>query len=97
MGLAVVATSVPGCIDSVVHGETGTLVPPRDAEALREALHAYLTDEHLRMEHGRKSRERVLRDYQPEAIWGALYDQYCELAHPAVAGMRRLSRIGETA
>jgi hypothetical protein len=64
---------------------------------LRAALHAYLADEHLRMEHGRQSRDRVLRDYQPEAIWGALHDQYCELAHPRVAGMRKLSRIGETA
>src|SRR5690606_1224468 len=31
MELAVVATRIPGCVDAVVDGCTGTLVPPRDS------------------------------------------------------------------
>ena len=38
MELPVVATSIPGCVDSVQDGVTGTLVPARDAEALTKAL-----------------------------------------------------------
>ena len=42
MGLPVVATRVPGCVDAVQDGVTGTLVPARDAEALADALERYL-------------------------------------------------------
>src|SRR5688572_32404276 len=31
----VVATRVTGCVDAVVDGETGTLVPPRDRKSTR--------------------------------------------------------------
>jgi glycosyltransferase involved in cell wall biosynthesis len=44
MGLPVVATRVPGCIDAVIDGETGTLVEPRDAGSLREGITPYLRD-----------------------------------------------------
>jgi lipopolysaccharide/colanic/teichoic acid biosynthesis glycosyltransferase/glycosyltransferase involved in cell wall biosynthesis len=65
----VVATRVTGCVDAVVDGETGTLVPPRDPRALAEALRAYLNDPELRRKHGKAARQRVLRDYRPERIW----------------------------
>src|SRR5690606_35070492 len=38
----VVATAVTGCVDVVVHEQTGLLVAPRDAEALRAALLRYV-------------------------------------------------------
>jgi len=65
----VVATRVTGCVDAVVDGETGTLVPPRDPRALAEALRAYLNDPALRRKHGKAARQRVLRDYRPERLW----------------------------
>ncbi len=37
-GLPCVATAVGGCRDAIAHGDTGLLVPPGDAAALREAL-----------------------------------------------------------
>jgi lipopolysaccharide/colanic/teichoic acid biosynthesis glycosyltransferase/glycosyltransferase involved in cell wall biosynthesis len=65
----VVATAVTGCVDAVVDGETGTLVPPRDSEALTRALRAYLLDPDLRRSHGKAGRERVLREFRPERLW----------------------------
>lgn len=41
---AVLATSVGGIPEQVVDGETGRVVPPRDVDALREALTALLAD-----------------------------------------------------
>jgi glycosyltransferase involved in cell wall biosynthesis len=38
----VVATEVGGIPEIVRHGETGLLVPPRDAEALAKAIHQVL-------------------------------------------------------
>jgi glycosyltransferase involved in cell wall biosynthesis len=79
MGLPVVATRIPGCVDAVVGGETGTLVPPRDAGALAEASRNYLENPELRQRHGSAGRERVLRDFRPEAMWEAMYKEYARL------------------
>lgn len=79
MGLPVIATRIPGCVDAVVDGETGSLIPVRDAHALAAAVHRYLGDESLRRQHGRNGRERVLRDFRPETIWSEVYRVYADL------------------
>ena len=79
MGIPVVATRVVGCVDAVADGETGTLVPPRDAEALAAALAAYLDSPELRRRHGEAGRRRVLANYRPEPIWRATLDLYAEM------------------
>lgn len=43
-GRAVVTTDVPGCRDAIVVGETGVLVPARDAKALADAIAELLSD-----------------------------------------------------
>ncbi|MCZ7684788.1 MAG: glycosyltransferase [Sandaracinaceae bacterium] len=71
----VIATAVPGCVDAVVDGVTGTLVPVRDAPALAAAMVSY-ADADLRERHGSNGRQRVLRSFSREAIWAALADTY---------------------
>lgn len=89
-GVPVVATRVPGCVDAVVDGETGTLVPPRDPGALAAALRAYLEDPALRDRHGAAARARVLRDYEQRRIWRAVHAEYVRLwsAHAHRSGDR---------
>ena len=79
MGLPVVATRIPGCVDAVQEGVTGILVPPRESAALEAALRAYLRDETLRRRHGEAGRARVLRDFRQETIWQALLGEYGRL------------------
>ncbi|MHC4504221.1 MAG: glycosyltransferase, partial [Planctomycetota bacterium] len=79
MELPVVATRVTGCVDAVVDGVTGTLVPPRDASALAEATGRYLRDPGLCRRHGQAGRERVLRHFRQERVWTALYEDYLRL------------------
>jgi glycosyltransferase involved in cell wall biosynthesis len=79
MALPVVTTDVPGCTDSIVDGVTGVLVPPRDPAALAEAIGRYLDDAELSLRHGRAGRERVLREFRPEAIWEATFQEYMSL------------------
>ena len=79
MELPVVATEVPGCVDAVQDSVTGTLVPPRHASALKEAIRHYLLDPELRRRHGRAGRERVLREFRQEDIWEELYGEYTRL------------------
>jgi len=63
MGIPVIATSAGGIWEVVKDGETGKLVPPRNAPALSEAIFwAYQNREETR-KMARKARELVLKDF----------------------------------
>lgn len=79
MRLPVVATNVVGCVDAVKHGETGTLVPARDATALAEAIRQYIIDPDLRRRHGKAGRGRALEHFRQQVIWQALWEEYQRL------------------
>ena len=79
MELPVIATRIPGCVDAVRDGETGLLVPARDAEALTVAIRAYLDDPILRTQHGANGRLRARRDFDPEELRNALLQEYLRL------------------
>jgi glycosyltransferase involved in cell wall biosynthesis len=55
-GRPVVASAVGGLLDAVEDGVTGLLVPPRDPNALRQAIETLLTDAGLRQRLGSASR-----------------------------------------
>jgi glycosyltransferase involved in cell wall biosynthesis len=58
-GVPVVGTAVGGIVDTVIHGETGLLVPPRDPVALARAMRDVLSDTPLRAAMGRAGAERA--------------------------------------
>ena len=78
----VVASAVGGLLDLVVDGETGVLVPPRDARALREALERLLADPDLRRRLGEAGRARV----QERFSWPAVTDATIAAYEDALAG-----------
>lgn len=71
-GLPVVASRIAGNEELVVDGETGSLVPIDDADALRDSLRDLLCDGNLRERMGRAGRERAARDY----TWESAARQY---------------------
>lgn len=58
-GLPVIATDVPGCREVVRHGETGLLVPARDAVALADAMASLAQDFEMRARLGDAGRRLV--------------------------------------
>jgi glycosyltransferase involved in cell wall biosynthesis len=87
MEVPTVAARIPGVVDAVVDGVTGTLVPPGDARALAGAIERYLADAELRSRHGRAGRERVLRAFRPRDVWEGIWREYLALLE-APAGIR---------
>jgi glycosyltransferase involved in cell wall biosynthesis len=79
MELPVVGTRIPGCVNAVEDGKTGTLVAPYDARGLTGVLRVYLGDAEFRRQHGRAGRRRVLREFRPEGIAEALFQEYLRL------------------
>jgi glycosyltransferase involved in cell wall biosynthesis len=88
MCLPVLTTRIPGCVDAVVSDVTGTLIEPRNPIRLYEALKRYIDQPELRHQHGDNGRERVLREFHPEEVWKAVYDEYCNLLDIANAAYR---------
>jgi glycosyltransferase involved in cell wall biosynthesis len=77
-GLPVVATHVGGIPEVVVPGKTGYLVPPRDPDALADAMKKLMAlppEERVKM--GLEGREQVVARYSLEAIldlWEEIYE-----------------------
>jgi L-malate glycosyltransferase len=63
MAIPVVASRIGGIPESVVDGETGILVPPRDPEALAAAILELLSSRDLRDQMGRHGRMHVERHF----------------------------------
>ncbi|MEP7384702.1 MAG: glycosyltransferase [Gemmatimonadota bacterium] len=64
-GAPVVAFDSGGITDTIVHGETGLLVPPGDVDALAAALDRLWDDPELRLGLGRAGRMAALGDFAP--------------------------------
>ncbi len=75
-GLACVATSVGGIPELVTDGETGVLVPERDAEALRLALAELVADPGRRASLGAAANERVRTRFGAEGAYERLADRF---------------------
>jgi glycosyltransferase involved in cell wall biosynthesis len=75
-GLPVVATRVGGNPEVVVDGETGLLVPPRDAKALAAAIGSLLEHPERARAMGAAGRARVHEQFSLDAMVGAYASVY---------------------
>jgi glycosyltransferase involved in cell wall biosynthesis len=85
LGKPVVATAVGGIPEQVIHGEMGWLIPPRNSQALAEALWNLINSPELAQQMGQKARchyqthftiERMLQEH--ELLYQSLYRAKCK-------------------
>ena len=63
IGLPVVSTTTGSIPDVLADGESGFIVPPRDADALADRIGRLLVDPELRAAMGRRGRQTVEQSY----------------------------------
>ena len=80
-GRAAVTTDVPGCREAVRNGDTGLLVPPRDAEALANAIERLIRNPQLRDEMGARGRIRAEQEFGIDAVIHQTLALYQEAAN----------------
>jgi glycosyltransferase involved in cell wall biosynthesis len=78
-GVPIVTTDAPGCRETVVDGETGRVVPPRDSTALAEAITELLTDPSLRHRMGQAGRRLVEKEFDAQIIAQKYLDVYHDI------------------
>jgi glycosyltransferase involved in cell wall biosynthesis len=83
-GRPVVAAAGGALLDLVTDGETGVLVPPRDAPALRAAVERLLADPELRERLGRAGRDRARARFG----WDGVIERTLAVYRDAIASAR---------
>ncbi len=89
---AIVASDTGGIPEAVSHGETGLLVPPRDARELAAAIVKLLKDPDRREKMGRAGLERVKRLFSAEQMVEktlGVYRRHAGVHHEDVDGTDR--------
>jgi len=75
-GRAVVTSDVPGCRDAIEAGESGLLVPARNAEALAMGIQRLVDDPELRKKMALEGRRLAEREFAIDKIAKAHLDIY---------------------
>jgi glycosyltransferase involved in cell wall biosynthesis len=68
VGRAIVTTDAPGCRETVVEGENGFLVPPRDVGALADAMRRFIVEPGLAIAMGQRSRAIALQRFDVHRV-----------------------------
>lgn len=79
-GLPVVASDISACRELVREGETGLLVPSRDAAALARALGALAADPEARARMGRRGREIAAAEHDERVVLARQLEIFRRLA-----------------
>ncbi len=87
--LPVVATNVAGLGEVVFDGETGLLVPQRDAKALADAISVITSDREASLKMAEKGRDLILREFDPQTCHRQVFELFRHL------GLGKISDIAE--
>ncbi len=79
MELPVVASNTGGIPDSMVDGETGLLVPPKDPEAIAEALYKLYANQALRTQFGKAGKKFAAENFSASSITARMNATYRQL------------------
>jgi glycosyltransferase involved in cell wall biosynthesis len=71
MGIPAIVSDATGCIDAVVDGVTGWVVPRGDSATLALRIEDLLRQQPARLALGAAAQKRAERDFEPKAVWRA--------------------------
>ena len=79
MGLPSIVSNINGCNEIIIPGENGVIIPPRNADALYDAMLEMHTNEGKRKALVAKSRQLVASRFDCKIVRKALYEFYASL------------------
>lgn len=79
MGLPSIVTNINGCNEIIEEGVNGTIIPVKDAEALKLAMLKFLQDSEYLQTLQSNARPMITARYEQSKIWDALLKEYREL------------------
>lgn len=79
MGLPSIVTDINGSREIIVDGKNGIIVPPRDTDALYEAMKKMLTDKDMRLKMAYNARPMIESRYEQSYVRQCLKDYYHQI------------------
>ena len=79
MGLPQIVTDINGANEIIVEGKNGTIVPPRDSDALYQAMKRMINDPDWRPQLDANARQMIASRYEQGYVRRCLYDFYKEI------------------
>ena len=76
MGIPAIGSKIYGLSDSIIHGETGLLVTPKDSGELAKALHKFVYDTELCSKFGQSAQKRALEYFSSNIINKKIIREY---------------------
>ncbi|AYO58823.1 glycosyltransferase family 1 protein [Chryseobacterium sp. 6424] len=76
MGLPAIVTDINGCNEIIEEGKNGTIIPPKDAEALQKAMERMMADPAWRRGLKENARPMIAARYEQQIVWEALLAEY---------------------
>lgn len=74
-----IVSDINGCNEIITNGQTGLVVPPKNAAALYIAMNSLANNPAMRKLLASSARDFVSRHFKREEVWKALYREYCDL------------------
>ena len=68
IGRAIITTDAPGCRETVIDGENGFLIPPKNVKLLSDAIKKLIDDLSLCESFGLRSREYVVSKFDQNIV-----------------------------
>lgn len=80
MELPSIVTDINGCNEIILKGENGIIVPPKDANALLEAMESMLAmPDREQTKMGLAARNSIVSRFEQRVVWNALLEEYKNL------------------
>ena len=79
MEVPAIVSDINGCNEIIEHGENGMIVPVKDADALQKSMEQLLKNPNFCNKLSKKSRQRVVSQYERREIWEAILKEYKSL------------------
>ncbi len=79
MELPAIVTDINGCNEIIIHGKNGLIIPPKDSNALLNAMLQLWEDKSVYVQLQRNSRPRITSRYEQQVVWDALLGEYNHL------------------
>jgi glycosyltransferase involved in cell wall biosynthesis len=76
MGKACIATDINGSSEIIKHGETGWLIPPKNAKELANAMRYCMENRKEVIEKGLVIHKRILADFDQQKFWNEILQEY---------------------
>ncbi len=79
MGLPCIVSNINGCNEIITHKENGVIIPPKDADAIYNAMYRFLEDKILVVKLKVNARQMIVDRYQQQMVWDAVLAEYKRL------------------